>query len=113
MHWLSFIAVLMIVSICQAQPSSSFKNPDPHNNNNKAGTFNVVSSGNGADASGSKNGADGFVRVTTATVASGSFMKQEKDGQNTYKFVANSGNYNQCYFIVPIFIAAFTAMIHF
>ncbi len=102
MHWISLIGFFIIVNICRSQ-TTTFK-PFETGNINKGDALRMVPSGNKAD---------GSVRVNTNNVPLGSLMKSEKDGQNTIKFMASSGNNNYCYVILPIIIAGFMSIIHF
>ncbi len=102
MHWISLIGFFIIVNICRSQ-TTTFK-PFETGNINKGDTRHMVPSGNKAD---------GSFHVNTNNVPLGSLMKSEKDGQNTIKFMASSGNNNYCYVILPIIIAGFMSIIHF
>ena len=112
MHWISLIGFFIIVNICQAQPSI-YRNYET-GNSNKGGTFQVIPGSNNAVASGPKTGADGSVHTNTNTAPPpGNSMKYEKDGQNTVRFVSNTGNNNYCYIVLPFIIAAFMTIVRF
>ena len=83
MHWISILTVLVAVAICQGQSGSS---PNAAQTGNSRGTLHVVSGGNGADASGSQNGADGSVQVSAGNVPPGSFMQHSGNGQNSMQY---------------------------
>lgn len=83
MHWISILSAFLIVAICQGQVGSSLNDPRPVNS--RVG-FQVISGGNGADASGPHNGADGSVQVSAGNVPSGSFMQHNPNGQNNMHY---------------------------
>lgn len=111
MHWLSFISILLIISLCGAQSGSPFKSGESANDN-RGGTFHVVSGGNGASASGSQNGADGSVRVVPGNTLTGSFGKPENNGQSSFKAIGNGGNSIPYSLVFPLIIGAFIALAH-
>jgi hypothetical protein len=87
MHWLSILAVVFVVlAVCQGQSDSLLN--DARAGNSRAG-FQVIADGNGADASGTKNGPDGSVQVSVGNVPSGSFMQHTPNGQNNMQFGNN------------------------
>jgi hypothetical protein len=108
MHWISLISFLMIIYLCQSQPTI-FKNFET-GNMNKGGTFQMGSIGNNPGWFESKNNVESLVHTSTDIVPLGHVMKDE---HNTLKFAANSGNNNQCYMILSLIIATSMTMIHF
>jgi len=111
MHWISLISVFMIIYLCQSQPTT-FRNFET-GNMNKGGAFQGGSGGNNPGWFESKNNVANSVYTSTDNVPSGHLMKHDKDGHNTLKYLASSGNNNQCYMILSLIIAASMAMIHF
>ena len=105
MHWIALLSFLIVIIIgtCQGQ----------------SGTIHVVSGGNGASGSESSNGADGSVRINSGGAPPGTFMKHDKDGQNTMQHGNNrmesgynAGNFIRCDGRLPFFFTVFVVLMN-
>ncbi|CAF3651275.1 unnamed protein product [Adineta steineri] len=111
MHWISLISFAIIIYICQAQPST-FKQFETESVS-KDGTFDVVSDDSGIYVSESETVAvaDSTVQTIISHAPIVVSVKHEQEGRESVQIVANSGNKNYCYMILPLIIAGLMAIV--
>ncbi|CAF1152508.1 unnamed protein product [Adineta steineri] len=109
MHWISLISFAIIIYICQAQPST-FKQFETESVS-KDGTFDVVSDDSGIYVSEAETVVDSTVQTIISHAPIVVSVKHEQEGRESVQIVANSGNKNYCYMILPLIIAGLMAIV--